>query len=129
DIVETLVNGVIRGINWLINKLNKIRGVSIQAISEVSFSAEAAARAEASRQLREAQIRGLEVSASLRAMEREQRVQEMLAKRAARREQTSPVAQLSADQLKLTGALADGLKGLSDIAKNGLNKVDKVGKV
>src|SRR5690606_30780999 len=132
NIVQDLVNGVIQGINWMINQLNKIPGVSIQAISEVSFAAKAAARAEASRQLREAQMRGLEISASLKAMQREQRVQEMLAERAARREQTPPVAQLSAEQLQLTGALADGLKSLGDIGKtikNGTGKIDKVGKV
>src|SRR5690606_1109109 len=120
------VNGVIKGINWMINQLNKIPGVSIQAISEVSFAAEAAARAEASRQLREAQIRGLEISARFRAMQREQRAQEMLAERAARREGTSPFTALDADQLKLTKDLSNALKGLGSLTKDGIDKVGKV---
>src|SRR5690606_4899348 len=137
SIVETLVNGVIKGINWLINQLNRIPGVSIQAISEVSFAAKAAARTEASRQLREAQIRGLEISASLRAMQREQQVQERLAARqAARESQKLSAPQLSPTQLQLSGALADGLKNIKDISKNigdaakkGVKKVGKVGSV
>ena len=45
--VEAMVNGVIALINMLISALNKLPGVSIQAISQVSFGAMAQAKAAA----------------------------------------------------------------------------------
>lgn len=137
SIVESMVNGVIQGINWLINQLNRIPGVSIQAIGQVSFAAAAAARSQAVRQMGEAQIRGMETMARIRAMQREQQVQERLAARQAARESQKPSApQLSPTQLQLGGALADGLKNIKDISKNigdaakkGVKKVGKVGSV
>src|SRR5690606_3279626 len=137
SIVESMVNGVIQGINWLINQLNRIPGVSIQAIGQVSFAAAAAARSEAVRQMGEAQIRGMETMARIRALQREQQVQERLAARqAARASQKPSVPQLSPTQLQLGGALADGLKNIKDISKNvgdaakkGVKKVGKVGSV
>lgn len=56
-IVDTMVNGVICAINWLIEQLNKIPGVSIGAISEVGFAAAAQAEAEANRKRRDAELR------------------------------------------------------------------------
>src|SRR5690606_41296827 len=47
NIVQDLVNGVIQGINWLINQLNRITGVSIQAIGQVRLASRSAARPEA----------------------------------------------------------------------------------
>ena len=45
--VQDMVNGAIGMINWFITQLNKIPGVSIQAIEEVTFGANAQAEAEA----------------------------------------------------------------------------------
>lgn len=85
EIMDALINGVIRGINWLIEKLNTIPGVSIQALQAVDFSSRAAAEAEAIRQAGEKAIAAMENWAAQRALEREQRVLDFLEARAARR--------------------------------------------
>ncbi|WP_374713106.1 tape measure protein [Symbiobacterium terraclitae] len=85
EIMDTLINGVISGINWLIEKLNTIPGVSIQALQAVDFSSRAAAEAEAIRQAGERAIAAMEAWAAERAAEREQRVLDFLDNRAARR--------------------------------------------
>lgn len=86
-LMETLVNGVIDSINWLIEKLNKIPGVSLDAIDQVEFSAKAAAEAEAIRQAGEEMIALMETEAARRAAEREQKVLDFLENRAAKRAQ------------------------------------------
>lgn len=85
EILDALINGVIRGINWLIEKLNTIPGVNLKVIEAVDFSARAAAEAEAIRQAGEAAIAAMEQWAAQRALEREQRVLDFLEARAARR--------------------------------------------
>lgn len=85
EIMDALINGVIRGINWLIEKLNTIPGVSIQALQAVDFSSRAAAEAEAIRQAGEKAIAAMEAWAAERAAEREQRVLDFMDARAARR--------------------------------------------
>nr|MBO2512178.1 hypothetical protein [Gammaproteobacteria bacterium] len=85
EILDALINGVIRGINWLIEKLNTIPGVNLKVIEAVDFSARAAAEAEAIRQAGEAAIAAMEQWAAQRALEREQRVLDFLDARAARR--------------------------------------------
>lgn len=85
EIMDALINGVISGINWLIEKLNTIPGVSIQALQAVDFSSRAAAEAEAIRQAGEKAIAAMENWAAQRALEREQRVLDFMDARAARR--------------------------------------------
>lgn len=51
-VIQDVVNGVITAINWLIDKLNKIPGVSIEAIDQVTFGTEAALKEEAKQQQR-----------------------------------------------------------------------------
>lgn len=84
-ILEGLVNGAINQINWLIEQLNRIPGVSIDALQHVEFAAESAAEAEAVRQAGEESIRQMEAEAARRATEREQKVRDFLADRAAKR--------------------------------------------
>jgi tape measure domain-containing protein len=84
-LMEKLVNGVIDGYNWLIEKLNKIPGVSLDALSHVEYSAKAAAEAEAIRQAGEEKLVRMEAEAARKAAEREQRVLDFLEDRAARR--------------------------------------------
>lgn len=54
--VQNMVNGVINLINMLISALNKLPGVSIQAISQVSFGAMAQAKAAAMKEAHDAAI-------------------------------------------------------------------------
>jgi NADH dehydrogenase/NADH:ubiquinone oxidoreductase subunit G len=76
---------VIEGINWLIEKLNKIPGVQLDAIGHVEFSASAAAEAESIRQAGENVIADMEAGAAAKAAKREQNVLDMLDERAAKR--------------------------------------------
>jgi len=83
--MEDLVNGVIDRINWLIERLNNIKGVSLEAIQHVEFAATAATQAEAIRQAGEEAIRQMEEKAAQKAAEREQKVLDFLEDRAAKR--------------------------------------------
>ncbi len=74
-IVELMVNGVISAINWLIEQLNKIPGVSIGTIGEVGFGAAAQAQAEANRQQRDAELQGMIDAANAKAAAREAQLQ------------------------------------------------------
>jgi len=85
NILEFLINKVIDGVNWLIEKLNNILGVSLEAIEQVEFTAKAEVEAEAIRQAGEKAIAILEAEAARKAAEREQRVLDFLEDRAARR--------------------------------------------
>jgi len=119
EILESLVNGAIKAINWLIDKVNKIPGVSIQAIEQVEFASRAAVEAEAARQAAAAMIAQMEADAALRAAEREQRVADMLAARAARRAEEQ--AALAMPDLS---ALASG-----PLEVDSVGTVDEVGKI
>lgn len=88
-IVDTMVNGVICAINWLIEQLNKIPGVSIGAISEVGFAAAAQAEAEANRKRRDAELQGMVDKANEKAAAREAKLQEDIASWAADAESKS----------------------------------------
>ena len=88
-IVDTMVNGVISAINWLIEQLNKIPGVSIGATSEVGFAAAAQAEAEANRQRRDAELQGMVDKANEKAAAREAKLQEDIASWAADAESKS----------------------------------------
>lgn len=88
-IVDTMVNGVISAINWLIEQLNKIPGVSIGATSEVGFATAAQAEAEANRQRRDAELQGMVDKANEKAAAREAKLQEDIASWAADAESKS----------------------------------------
>lgn len=51
-LLEGLVNGSIDGVNWLIEKLNKIPGVELSVIEKVTFGAETALAEQAKREAR-----------------------------------------------------------------------------
>ncbi len=85
QVMEDLINGTIDRINWLIEKLKKIPGVSMDTISHVEFAASAAAEAEAIRQAGEDAVKAMEASAAEKAAAREQKVKDMLENRQAKR--------------------------------------------
>lgn len=123
EIVQSLVNGVIEAINWLIEKVNKIPGISIQAIEQVEFVSRAAAEAEAVRQAGEDIVAQMEAEAAARAAAREQRVQDMLDTRAA--ERAAAQAEQATQGIDWSALMPSALN-LG--ASNGLD-VDSVGKV
>ena len=119
-IVDTMVNGVISAINWLIEQLNKIPGVSIGAISEVGFAAAAQAEAEANRQRRDAELQGMVDKANEKAAAREAKLQEDIASWAADAESKSVTDSGiydSGDYSTSTGTGASGGSGSSAAEK------------
>ncbi|MCM3701425.1 tape measure protein [Paenibacillus macerans] len=84
-IMETLANGVIDNVNWVIEQLNKIPGVSLDVFDHLSVSGAAAAEAEAKKQARKANLETMKEEAAQKAAEREKKVQDMLDERAAKR--------------------------------------------
>lgn len=112
-LMEELVNGVIEGINWLIDKLNSLPFIEMEAIGKVEYTAAAAAEAEAKRQAREAKLAEMEENAAIRAAEREQKVLDMLESRATKR------AQQEAEQLT-------EVEIPEYVAYEGLDHIDKV---
>ncbi|HIW31941.1 MAG TPA: tape measure protein [Candidatus Paenibacillus intestinavium] len=123
-IMELLVNGVIDGVNWLIEKLNKIPGVSLDAVSHVEFTASAAAEAEAVRQAGEKMISLMEDNAATKAAAREQKVLDMLGDRAKAREKDE---QKKNDELVGPNFAEGGYGNEGKISEIG--KVKEVGKI
>ena len=122
-VLEDLVNGVIDEINWLIEKLNKIPGVSIDTIQKIELSAKAEAKAEAIRQAGEEAIRQMEAEAAQRAAEREQKVLDWLEDRAAKRAREE--AEKEAEEAKYS----EGYDYTKWYREPHLNSVDEVKKI
>lgn len=76
QILEAMVNGAIERINQLIGLANKIPGVSIGMIEQVSFGAEAAVEEQAHRAERAAKLAGTKSEAAAKAAERQQQLNE-----------------------------------------------------
>ncbi|MBB6670283.1 tape measure protein [Cohnella nanjingensis] len=118
-IMEELVNGTIDHLNSLIDTLNKIPGVSLDAVDHVELTAKAAAEAEAIRQAGEDKIERMKAAAADKAAEREKKVLDLLDSRASKR------AAKEADKQS-----ASNFSGTSLFSPNGnINKVNEVGKI
>ena len=74
SILQGMINGAIDLINKFIGVLNKIPGVSIDAVNHVSFAAEAAATEEAARQSRESDLSAYKSEMEARAAERDNKL-------------------------------------------------------
>jgi len=120
-LMETLVNGVIDSINWLIEKLNALPFIEMDTIERVNYSAKAAAEAEAIRQAGEEKVKQMELDAAIKAAEREQKVLDFLENRAAKR------AQKEAEQAAKQGYGGDDYSQWQ--TKPNIGKVDEVGKI
>jgi len=120
-LMETLVNGVIDSINWLIEKLNALPFIEMDTIERVNYSAKAAAEAEAIRQAGEEKVKQMELDAAIKAAEREQKVLDFLENRAAKR------AQKEAEQAAKQGYGGDDYSQWQ--TKPNIDKVGEVGKI
>lgn len=126
EIMEAMGNGVIGIINKLIAALNKIPGVSISPLNELSFAASAAAEEEAKRQSRANSLKSSKEAAAAKAAARES---EMVANRA------SDEANIAAKKAAAEAEKSQGTKvpAYEDIAKNGVEvkggKLDSVGAI
>lgn len=85
QVMESMINAIIDDINALIDLLNKIPGVSIEALGHIDLSSKAALEAEAIKQAGEEKINEMLENAAEKAAEREQKVLDMLDDRAAKR--------------------------------------------
>lgn len=74
NILQGMINGAIDLINKFIGTLNKIPGVSIDAVSQVTFAAEAGATEEAARQSREADLQASRNEMEAKAAERKDKL-------------------------------------------------------
>lgn len=139
-IVDAMANGVIDSINWLIEKLNKIPGVSIDVLEHLNTSGSAAAEAEAARQAREESLQTMKDDAAKKAADRESEVQKFLDDRQAKRakEEAEKEAKNKRDVENGLGKGPGGGRGASKIPGGettpklptiGVDKVDKVGQV
>jgi len=73
-ILQGMINGAIDLINKFIGVLNKIPGVSIDAVNHVSFATEAAAAEEAARQSRESDLSAYKSEMEAKAAERDSKL-------------------------------------------------------
>ncbi|OMG45284.1 hypothetical protein BK140_33125 [Paenibacillus macerans] len=121
-IIEGLANGVIDNVNWVIEQLNKIPGVSLDVFDHLSVSGAAAAEAEAKKQARKAKLETMKEEAAQKAAEREKKVQDMLDERAAKR---------AKEQTEKENKEKSKDKGTPDFDKfkTAPPNIDKVGKV
>ena len=71
EIMESMANGVIGIINSLISALNKIPGVAIDPLNELTFAASAAAEEEAKKQNRAANLQASRDAAAAKAASRQ----------------------------------------------------------
>lgn len=77
NILQSMVNGAIDIINWFIGKLNKIPGVSIDAIEKMTFATTAAAENEAAKSARADELAAAQKEAERRTQERADQLQAM----------------------------------------------------
>lgn len=133
QVMEDLVNGVIDGINKLINVLNSIPGVQLQAISNVSFAARAAVQAESVRRAGERHIRNLESQAALKEMERAMKLANFESSRMARQEEQKVKKLFDSPEYVGSASLLEGLSGLGGAGGTGkkpnIGKVDEIGRI
>lgn len=125
EILEDLINSVIDDVNSLIDLLNKIPGVSIDAVEHVSFAASAAAEAEAIKKAGEDALKLMEDNAAKKAAEREQKVLDMLDNRAAKRAKEEAEKKERFKAPGLEGMLGGGAWDSID----NINSVGEVGKI
>lgn len=81
NILQNMVNQGIDIINWFIDKLNKLPGVSIDAIEQVTFGATAAAENEAAKSQRNAELAAARQETNDRMAERAAKLDAMWAER------------------------------------------------
>lgn len=127
QILEDFINACIDDINDLINLLNKIPGVSIDAVNHVQLSASAAAEEDAMKKAGESVISKMEGEAERKAAEREQNVRNMLKDRQADRDKSAKEQKDAQDKLKDQTKLTDPGKGGGGTER--LKGIDEVGKV
>lgn len=136
-IMQDMVNGAISIINSFISALNKIPGVSIDAISEMSFGTTAQLENEAAKQARNSDLAAYKDSIDNQIADRDNKLNAMKADaRAASAARSAEIAAKQADKVAKAGKEKDsnpfdqykGLGGGTDNIGN-VGKVGEVGKI
>ncbi|GKH49058.1 hypothetical protein CE91St46_01690 [Eubacteriales bacterium] len=125
-ILQNMVNGAIDIINKFISSVNKIPGVSIDMIDQVTFGTTAQIENEAAKQARNAELAAKKAEAANRAAERTKNIEDMQNKAdAAANERKAAIAEAQAKKAAET-AEADGAGAGMNVAGG---KLDEVGKI
>lgn len=125
-ILQNMVNGAIDIINKFISSVNKIPGVSIDMIDQVTFGTTAQIEDEAAKQARNAELAAKKAEAANRAAERTKNIEDMQNKAdAAANERKAAIAEAQAKKAAET-AEADGAGAGMNVAGG---KLDEVGKI
>lgn len=75
--IQSMANGAIDIVNWMINQVNKIPGVAIDTIDQLTFAANAAAENEAAKAYRAADLAAQKANAQNMAAQRAAALQDM----------------------------------------------------
>ena len=123
--IEKMVNDAIGLLNKFISSVNKIPGVAIELIDEVSFAASASASNEAAKASRASELAGLQSQVESNAAAREAQLSQMRAEAQANQAQRlAEIASAKAEIEKPTTENTEHIPGFEEI-----KKVDSVGKV
>lgn len=131
SIIQNMVNGAIDLINWFIEQLNKLPGVSISAIGHVTFAATAAAEEAAASASREAGLAAqAEANAAQKAQHQaqlDQMMNDLMANHASRQDEIAQLQHASQSEDN-TSSLLDMLNGTGDMgALTGLGDLGSLG--
>lgn len=131
SIIQNMVNGAIDLINWFIEQLNKLPGVSISAIGHVTFAATAAAEEAVASASREA---GLAAQAGANAAQKAQHqaqlnqmMNDLMSNHASRQDEIAQLQHASQSEDN-TSSLLDMLNGTGEMgALTGLGDLGSLG--
>lgn len=126
-LIEDMVNGAIGLLNDFITSVNKIPGVAIDLVDEVSFAANAAANNEAAKAARTAELAALESSNAQNQADRARQLESM--KRQAAAKEMERLAGIAGARAESEKAAQESLNPTSAMPYDGIKNVDKVGKV
>lgn len=132
--IENMVNGAIDLLNKFISSVNKIPGVAIELIDNVSFAASASASNEAAKAARASELAGLQSQVEANAAARESQLAQMQAEAQAKQGQRlSEIASKKAEIENAAGVGNEGLHPVPEFGNNGklgdIGSVGSVGKV
>lgn len=108
-ILQNMVNSAIDIINWFIDKLNLIPGVSINPIERMTFAATASAENEAAKQQRNANLAAAQAEVEARMAERSNDLANMWAER----DSNHAARQAEIEQTRAEQAASSGTGGFS----------------
>lgn len=129
-ILQNMVNGAIDIINGFINTLNKIPGVSIDAIEKVTFGTTAQMENDAAKQARAADLAAHQDQINSQIAERDSALSAMKAEaRAATAQREAEIAAAKAESAAGNGSTEPGWSAYANTDPGDIGNVDRVGSV